>query len=175
MFRRFFANTPQKLMSGYLGEVCPDQNLWGEIQAYLVKGRRAKTPAAKAALGAYLDLREALSGLAAFRAGGELTYASLASPCRDFACAYDAPAGLDSEAAMAWARFILAADHLLALAYEASLTPGVSRDEQARRMKALFRKAQHEYLTPLGQEKARGMQGLEEPVNAPGAAEAAAA
>ena len=172
MFSRLFANTPQKLMCDYLRDASPDPSLWAEIHAYLVKGRRAKTAEAKAALKTYLDLREALSGVAAFRAGGELTHDSLSTPCRDFACAYSAPAGLDSHTAMAWARFLLAADHLLALAYEASLAPGVSRREQTTRMKALFRKAQDEYLTPLKQETANAMQVSQEPVRAPAAAAA---
>lgn len=175
MFSRLFANTPQKLMCDYLRDASPDPSLWAEIHAYLVKGRRAKTAEAKAALRTYLDLREALSGVAAFRAGGELTHDSLSTPCRDFACAYSAPAGLDSHTAMAWARFLLAADHLLALAYEASLAPGVSRREQATRMEALFEKAQTDYLIPLSQEAVNAMSLKEEPVRTQVAAEAAAA
>ena len=175
MFSRLFANTPQKLMCDYLREASPDPALWAEIHAYLVKGRRAKNAQAKAALKTYLELREALGGLAAFRAAAELTYDSLATPCRDFACAYSAPVDLDSRTAMAWARFLLAADHLLALAYEASLAPGVSRREQAARMETLFSKVQEEYLAPLKQETANAMQESQEPVRAPAAAEAAAA
>jgi hypothetical protein len=152
VFTRMFANTPQKLMCNYLREACPDPALWGEIHAYLVKGRRAKSSQSKAALKAYLELRESLGGLAAFRASGELTYDSLAASCRDFACSYVPLAGMDSDQAMGWARFLLAADNLLALAYEASLAPGVSRKEQAARMEALFNKVQKDYLTPLGRE-----------------------
>ncbi len=175
MFSRLFANTPQKLMCDYLQEACPDPALWKEIHAYLVKGHRAKSMQAKTALNAYLELREALSGMAAFRAAGELTYDSLSSPCRDFACTYKVPAGGDSDTVLAWAQFLLAADHLLALAYEASLAPGVSRREQAARMKALFNKTQKEYLTPLRQEIVEDTQVAEEPVQVQVAAEAAAA
>ncbi len=175
MFSYLFASDPQKLMHKYLQEECPDPNLWGEIAAYLVRGRRAKTRQAQAAITAYLDLREALGGLAAFRAAGELTYDSLCAPCRDFACTYTGPAGMDAETAMSWARYLLAADHLLALAYEASLSPGVSRREQAARMEAHFKNTQKEYLKPLRRERVIAGKTLEEPVQPPVASEAAAA
>lgn len=175
MFNRMFASDPQKLMYGYLREACPEPALWGEVCAYLTKGRRTKTKQAKAALAAYLDLRESLGGQAAFRAAGELTYDSLCSPCRQFACAYNPPAKIDAENAIAWARFLLAADHLLALAYEASLSPGVSRGEQASRMKTLFNKTQEEYLTPLRREKKTVGQPSQEPAQAPETTKAAAA
>jgi hypothetical protein len=174
VFSRFFANTPQKLMFNYLRDACPDPVLWGEIHAYLVKGRRPKSITAQTALEVYLELREALSGLAAFRAAGELNYAALSSPCHDFACSYKVAAGMDSKSAMDWAQFLLAADYLLALAYEASLAPGVSRKEQAVRMEALFKKAQTEYLIPLSQEDVIPAVSVEEPIR-PQAAPAAAA
>jgi hypothetical protein len=175
VFTRMFANTPQKLMCNYLREVCPDPALWEEIQAYLMKGRRAKSNQSKAALKAYLELREDLGGLAAFRASGELTYDSLVTPCQDFACSYVPLAGMDSGQAMGWARFLLAADHLLALAYEASLAPGVSRKEQAARMEALFNKVKKDYLTPLGREARDPMLAEEGASRPPATAEAAAA
>lgn len=175
MFTRMFANTPQKLMCSYLREACPDPALWEEIQAYLMKGRRTKSTRSKTALKAYLELREALGGLAAFRASGELTYDSLAAPCQDFACSYVPKAGMDSDQAMGWARFLLAADHLLALAYEASLAPGVSRKEQTARMEALFNKVKKDYLAPLGREAQDPTPAEEEAGRPSAAAEAAAA
>ncbi len=154
MFSRLFATDPQKLMRRRLQEVCPDPALWGAISAYLTRGRRPKSPQARAALRAYLDLREALGGRAAFRAAAELSHAALAGPCREFARSYQPPAGLEPAAALAWARFLLAADHLLALAHEASLSPGVSRREQAARMEALLARAVRDYLDPLARELA---------------------
>lgn len=175
MFSRLFASDPQKLMYDYLRGVCPDPALWSEVCAYLIKGRRAKSGQAQAALNAYLELRESLGGQAAFRAAGELTYDSLCSPCREFACAYTPPASVNADSVMAWARFLLAADHLLALAYEESLAPGISRKEQATRMKALFEKTQKEYLTPLRREKHTAEKLSQEPVQTQASAKAAAA
>jgi hypothetical protein len=175
MFSRLFASDPQKLMHDYLREACPDQALWGEVCAYLIKGRRAKTSQAKAVLRAYLDLREYLGGQAAFRAAGVLTYDALCAPCLDFACDYAAAKDIDAENAMDWARFLLAADHLLALAYEETLSPGISRKEQAARMKALFEKTKVEYLTPLRREKITTEKVSPEPVQRLASAKAAAA
>jgi hypothetical protein len=175
MFSRLFASDPQKLMHDYLRGACPDPALWGEVCAYLIKGRRAKSSQAQAALGAYLELRESLGGQAAFRAAGELTYDALCSPCRQFACAYVPAADIDAESVMAWARFLLAADHLLALAYEASLSPGVSRQELAARMKALFEKTQEDYLMPLKRENDTPEKLSQEPMRTAVSAKAAAA
>jgi hypothetical protein len=175
MFNRFFACAPQKLMQNYLREASPDPALWPEVCAYLTKGRRAKTRPAKVVLSAYLGLRESLGGQAAFRAAGELKYDSLCDPCRDFACSYIPPSGMDGERAMDWARFLLAADHLLALAYEESLSPGVSRSEQAARMQALFEKTKDEYLTPLKQENQTKAKNSARQTRTPASAKAAAA
>ncbi|KMY68923.1 hypothetical protein AAU61_04965 [Desulfocarbo indianensis] len=152
MFSRLFACDPQKLMRDHLREVCPDPALWKEVCAYLSRGRRPKSRQAMAAITAYLDLRETLGGLAAFRAAGQLTHQALEEPCRQFASAYETPAGLEPAAALAWARFLLAADHLLAMAYEASLSPGISRGQLAQRIDAMFAETQQAYLLPLGRE-----------------------
>lgn len=175
MFSRFFASDPQKLMQDHLREACPDPAMWAEVCAYLTKGRRAKTEPAKVVLSAYLDLRESLGGQAAFRAAGELTYDSLCDPCRGFACSYNPPAEVDGERVMDWARFLLAADHLLALAYEQSLSPGVSRSEQAARMQSLFEKTKDEYLTPLKQESETKVEISVKQTGTPASAKAAAA
>jgi hypothetical protein len=175
MFGRLFAKDPQKLMREYLRGACPDPDYWQEICAYLIKGRRAKTKPAKSAIKTYLDLREALGGLAAFRAAGELTYDSLSKPCDDFACSYDTAASSNADQTLAWARFLLAADYLLALAYEASLTPGLSRGEQAGRMEKLFTKIQKEYLKPLERDRMVTGKTAEAPALPPMASEAAAA
>jgi hypothetical protein len=139
-------------MSKLLQESCPDPAIWNQVCDYLVYGRSPKSREARAALRAYIDLRDHLAGLAAFRAGGDLSHDALARPCREFFAAYQPPEALEPLAAMAWARFLLAADHLLAEAYEAALCRRTQRADQCRRMEESFARAREGFIAPLARE-----------------------
>lgn len=116
MFARFFRRHPVQQMHDQLTAYAPDPALWREVSAYLAQGRRPASSAGQAVLRTYLDLREGLGARAAFRVGGHLDHARLAEPCRCFFETYQTPAGLEPHLCRAWARFCLAADHLLAQA-----------------------------------------------------------
>lgn len=132
MFARFFRRNPVQQMHDQLTAYAPDAALWREISAYLSHGRRPASPAGQAALRSYLDLREGLGALAAFRAGGQLDHARLAEPCRRFFATYQTPAGLEPHRCRAWARFCLAADHLLAQAAQTDTDRAQAQFDQAR-------------------------------------------
>lgn len=181
MFRRLFANDPVKQMQTRLAAYAPDPDLWREIGAYLAAGRRPASPAGRAALRAYLDLREGLGAKAVFRAGGELSYAALAEHCRVFFMSYDEPQGLEPHQCRAWARFCLAADHLLAKASEAGAQKGnIGRNLAAQAQTALERVAA-EFLAPAREQaqaaarRARGQRRQPADPAAPGALAAPAA
>ncbi|MFZ5586515.1 MAG: hypothetical protein ACOZHQ_11345 [Thermodesulfobacteriota bacterium] len=154
MFRRMFASDPVKQMQTQLAAYAPDPALWREVGAYLAAGRRPASPAARAALRAYLDLREGLGAKAAFRAGGELSYAALAEHCRAFFAGYDEPAGLEPHQCRAWARFCLAADHLLAKASEAAAQKGNVSRKLSEQAQARLAQVAADFLAPA-QEQAR--------------------
>jgi hypothetical protein len=152
MFGRIFASDPTKTMSNLLQDACPDPAIWSQVADYLVYGRTPKSREARAALRAYIDLRDHLAGLAAFKAGGDLSHQALARPCRDFWAAYQPPEALEPRAAEAWARFLLAADHLLSQAYEAALCRRGQRAAQCRRMEEAFARARESFIAPLARE-----------------------
>jgi hypothetical protein len=119
-------------MHDQLTAYAPDAALWRELGAYLAQGRRPASAAGQAALRAYLDLREGLGAMAAFRVGGQLDHARLAEPCRRFFETYQTPAGLEPHLCRAWARFCLAADHLLAQAAQTDANRAQASFDQAR-------------------------------------------
>lgn len=138
MFARLFRRNPVQQMHDQLAAYAPDDALWRELGAYLAQGRRPTSAAGQAALRAYLDLREGLGALVAFRAGSSLEHARLAEPCQRFFETYQTPAGLEPHLCRAWARFCLAADHLLAQAAQTD----------ANRAQASFARARTDYLEP---------------------------
>lgn len=166
MFARFFRRNPVQQMHDQLTAYAPDAARWREISAYLSHGRRPTSAAGQAALRTYLDLREGLGALAAFRTGGQLTYARLAEPCRCFFATYQTPAGLEPHRCRAWARFCLAADHLLAQAAQT----------EASRAQAQFDQARTAFLEPaLAQARAAEQNQTASPDHAPSRALAAPA
>ncbi len=168
MFKRMFRSDPLKSMNRSLAEACPDPAIWPQLSAYLVEGRRPGEPRARAALRAYLDLRDHLAGRAAFRCGAELSMEALAGPCRRFMAGYRPAPALGRAQAEHWARFLLAADHLLSLAYEARLADGHSGRQRAERLEAQFKAVRDRYICPLGRElgASAGSQAGEQPAMA---------
>ncbi len=166
MFARFFRRHPVQQMHDQLTAYAPDPALWREVSAYLAQGRRPASAAGQAALRTYLDLREGLGGMAAFRVGGHLDHARLAEPCRSFFETYQTPAGLEPHLCRAWGRFCLAADHLLA---QAAQTDPV-------RVQASFDQARTAFLEPAQAQARAAAQGQAAgPANTPSGALAAPA
>ena len=172
---RLLANDPLKQMISDLGPLSPEPSQWPEISAYLAAGRQPASAQAKAAIRAYLDLRESLGGLAAFRAGGRLDHQSLQGPCRRFLQGYHGPAGLGADQAAAWSRFCLAADHLLARACEARVHKGRSGRKMAQDLADLLALTREQYLDPLAAETRRTRPSQAAPQPEPGRAGAALA
>lgn len=114
---------PLKTTTESLASHAPDAAMWPALTSYLVRGRRPGDPAAQEALDAYLELRDSLGALAAFRAGAALSHDLLAEPCREHFRARRA-AGLGGKGLEHWARFLLAADYLLGRAFEARAQKG---------------------------------------------------
>lgn len=149
MFGRFFGNDPFKQMDRRLAELSPDSATWRQVGAYLGRGRRPGDATARAVIRAYLDLREHLGALASFKNGAELNHQALGEPCRRFFATYRHPHQMSAERLMAWACFCLAADHLLALAYEAAMEKGAIRKVKQAELERRFAEIKADYLDHL--------------------------
>jgi hypothetical protein len=116
---------------------------------------RPKDAKADAVITAYLDLRDSLGARAVFRHNAELSHQALAEPCRNFFCEYPGHECMETSQLMFWARFCLAADHLLAVAYEARLETGEARKRRMGAVMQFFATVQADYLKPLQREGQR--------------------
>ncbi|KIX13270.1 hypothetical protein [Dethiosulfatarculus sandiegensis] len=155
MFARFFSADPLKVMNTELAKQTPDSNFWKHLSKYLVQGVRPKDDKAEAVIKTYLDLRDSLGVRAVFRHNAVLSHEALAEPCRSFFCKYSGHDCMESSQLMFWARFCLAADHLLAVAYEARLETGEARKRRMDALMQFFAKVQTDYLNPLQREGQR--------------------
>jgi hypothetical protein len=147
---------PVKQMDKRLAPLSPEAGTWKHLAAYLVKGQRPSGDRERAILRAYLGMKEHLGPEAAFRLGADLEYGSLAGPCRGFFCeggAYEAREGADL---MHWACFLLAADHLLARAHEASLAERNNRDKVQTALQTEWERCEREFFTPLSRDMSGG-------------------
>ncbi len=149
MLRRIFSPDPAKTMSQRLIAYCPEPTLWKEISAYLIKGRRPRRAGAKKALRRYLELRDHLGARAAFAAGAPLTTEALEGPCRRFLSTRPQEDGYGQ-----WARFCLAADHLLIMASQVRAHRGKERLREIQRVEKRFLEVAGTYLEPLTREAA---------------------
>lgn len=156
MFKRMFRPDPLKSMDRSLASACPDPALWDQLSAYLTAGRRPAAPRARAALRAYLDLRDHLAGRAAFRCGAELSHEALAGDCHRFMTRYQPAPAMQRAEAEQWARFLLAADHLLALAHDARLAGNDGSQRRCQTLEGQLEAVHQCYLAPLRREFAAG-------------------
>ncbi len=161
MFGRFFSNDPFKQMDRRLAQMSPDPATWRQVAAYLGRGRRPGDAAAQAVIRAYLDLREHLGARASFKNGAELSHQALGEPCRRFFATYRHPHRMPAEQLMAWACFCLAADHLLALAYEAAMEKGTIRKVKQAELERRFQEVKTGYLDHLGRVSLQNASGAE--------------
>lgn len=179
MFGLSSKKDPVKQMDKQLAPLSPEPGTWKHLAAYLVKGQRPSGDRERAILRAYLGMKEHLGPAAAFRLGADLEYSSLSGSCRGFFCEDGAPEAGDVADLMHWACFLLAADHLLTRAHEASLAERNNRDKAQTTLQVEWERCEREFFTPLSRDMSGGRRevgrdrGVEEGL--PSVAEAVAA
>lgn len=147
-----FRPNPMKFAMKHLSDHCPDRETWNHIHPYLLRGRRPADPEARAAIRAYLELRERLGQNAAFKAGVCLDHGCLAPVCREHCRLVHTSGARPGSRTEHWARFLLAADYILSEAYVAGKSEKRGRAKAMARIKRLVAAARRDYLGPLQKE-----------------------